>query len=121
MLKISIFIISLLLQSTLVATETKPQWYRCIVNASSHMAYYTFLINQNPCEVYWKEIDTQVKITECKLPIIAALKPSAQDKYSVVWFNMETGAFYHYLSGVKDRGKCTVTTTPNKNPLKNQL
>ena len=72
------------------------------------MGFYTFRINQQRCEIYWKEIDTQMKVTECKLPIMAALKPSAQDKYSVVWFNMQTGAFYDYLSGVKDRGTCTL-------------
>ncbi len=108
---ILIVVLCLLNLQSISATETSSQWYRCIVKASSHMGFYTFLINQNPCEVYWKEIDTQVKITECNLPIIAALKPSAQDKYSVVWFNMETGAFYDYLSGVKDRGRCTVMKT----------
>lgn len=90
------------------ATETNSKLYRCIVKASSHMAFYTFRINQQCCEIYWKEIDTQMKVTECKLPIMAALKPSAQDKYSVVWFNMQTGAFYDYLSGVKDSGICTL-------------
>ena len=96
--------------------ETNSQWYRCIVKASSHMGFYTFRINQQLCEIYWKEIDTQMKVTECKLPIMAALKPSAQDKYSVVWFNMQIGDFYDYLSGVKDRGICTLLEKePNEN------
>jgi hypothetical protein len=90
------------------ATGANSQWVRCIVNATSHMGFYTFRINQQRCEIYWKEIDTQMNVTECKLPIMAALKPSAQDKYSVVWFNMQTGTFYDYLSGVKDRGTCTL-------------
>ena len=96
------------LQSSLVGMENDAQWYRCIVRASSHLGFYTFRINPKRCEVYWKEIDTQMNVTKCELPIIEALKPSAQDKYSVVWFNIETGNFYDYLSGVKDRGKCTL-------------
>ena len=95
-------------QSSLVGMENDAQCYRCIVRASSHFGFYTFRINPKRCEVYWKEIDTQMNVTKCELPIIEALKPSAQDKYSVVWFNIETGNFYDYLSGVKDRGKCTL-------------
>jgi hypothetical protein len=91
----------------LFASKTDTQWYRCIVKASSHLAFYTFRIRTVPCEIYWREINTSIKIKECKPPIISGLKPSAQDKYSVVWFNLETGAFYDYLSGVKDRGICT--------------
>ncbi len=96
-----------LMSQTLFASETDAQWYRCIVKASSHLGFYTFRIRTKPCEIYWREIDTSIKISECKPPIISGLKPSAQDKYSVVWFNLETGAFYDYLSGVKDRGVCT--------------
>ncbi len=88
--------------------QSNPQWYRCIVNSSSHMGFYTFKINTSaPCEIYWREIDTSIKITQCDYPILAGLKPSAQDKLSIVWFNLKTGAFYDYLSGVKDRGICT--------------
>ena len=82
-LRLIIFLCILSLQSS-YAAETNSKWYRCIVKASSHMAFYTFRINQQRCEIYWKEIDTQMNVTECKLPIMAALKPSAQDKYSVV-------------------------------------
>ncbi len=104
----SSFILALsLISQPLFAGENDAQWYRCIVKASSHLAFYTFRIRTNPCEIYWREIDTSIKISECNLPIISGLKPSAQDKYSVVWFNLETGAFYDYLSGVKDRGRCT--------------
>ncbi len=91
----------------LLAHEGNAHWYRCIVKASSHLAFYTFRIRTKPCEIYWREIDTSIKISECKPPIISGLKPSAQDKYSVVWLNLETGDFYDYLSGVKDRGICT--------------
>ncbi|HFC04782.1 MAG TPA: hypothetical protein ENJ55_03665 [Rhizobiales bacterium] len=88
------------------------RWYKCIVHASSHTGYYTFRINQPSCAVYWKEIDTQLKIKSCKLPVIEALKPSATDNLSIVWFNMKTGQFYDYLSGVLDRGRCKVIDRP---------
>jgi len=73
------------------------------------MGFYTFKISTNPCKIYWREIDTEIKISECNPPILSGLKPSAQDKYSVVWFDLKTGAFYDYLSGVKDRGICTAS------------
>lgn len=91
------------------AEDSDSLWYRCIVKASSHLAFYTFKISADPCKIYWREIDRTIKISECKPPIISGLKPSAQDKYSVVWFNLETGSFYDYLSGVKDRGTCTAS------------
>ena len=102
-----LFLTLSLISQPLFADENNAQWYRCIVKASSHLAFYTFRIRTNPCEIYWREIDTSIKVSECKPPIISGLKPSAQDKYSVVWLNLETGAFYDYLSGVKDRGICT--------------
>jgi hypothetical protein len=108
-MKLAIIFSFVLLQATVTADEEIPKWYRCIVEASSHKAFYTFKINTKPCKIYWQEIDTEIKISECNLPIISGLKPSAQDKYSVVWFNLETGDFYDYLSGVKDRGKCTAS------------
>ena len=104
-----IFISFVLLQAAVIAGEEEPKWYRCIVEASSHKAFYTFKISIKPCKIYWQEIDTKIKISECNPPVISGLKPSAQDKYSVVWFNLETGEFYDYLSGVKDRGKCTAS------------
>jgi len=91
---------------TLRAQGADPQWYRCIVKAASHTGRYTFRISITPCRVYWHEIDTELKIRDCNPPEIAALKPSATDNLSIVWFNMQTGAFYDYLSGVKDRGRC---------------
>lgn len=103
------FGLCLLLSASAAAIEDDHQWYRCIVKASSHLAFYTFKISTNPCKIYWREIDTEIKISECKPPILSGLKPSAQDKYSVVWFNLETGSFYDYLSGVKDRGICTAS------------
>lgn len=92
-----------------LAVEENPLWYRCIVKASSHSAFYTFKINTGPCEIYWREIDTFLNISECNPPVLSGLKPSARDKYSIVWFNLETGAFYDYLSGVRDRGLCTAS------------
>lgn len=103
------FVLSLFCVSLVASDNIKGQWYRCIVKANSHLAFYTFRIDTNPCKIYWREIDTDIKISECKPPILSGLKPSAQDKYSVVWFNLETGAFYDYLSGVKDRGVCTAS------------
>ncbi len=102
-----LIVFSLLFANTAIANESL--WYRCIVKASSHLGFYTFRISTKPCKIYWREIDTDIRISECNPPIISGLKPSAQDKYSVVWFNLETGAFYDYLSGVKDRGICTAT------------
>ena len=87
-------------------------WYRCIVKSSSHTGKYTFQITENPCTVYWHEIETRLKIRDCELPVIAALKPSARDDLSIVWFDLNTGAFYDYLSGVKDRGNCTRIANP---------
>ena len=97
--------------NTHIAAETRSHWYSCVVKASSHTGHYTFRIVTNPCEVYWREIDTNLEIRECQLPVISALKPSAIDNYSVVWFNLETGAFYDYLSGWKDLGFCTEMKT----------
>jgi hypothetical protein len=68
--------------------------------------------------VYWHEVDADLKIRDCKGGQIAALKPSATDNLSIVWFDMNTGAFYDYLSGVKDRGMCTkMAKGPEKQPL----
>lgn len=106
------FVLPTLLLSSIAVTSSSASealWYRCIVKASSHLAYYTFRINSDPCRIYWREIDTKLNISECNPPIISGLKPSARDKYSVVWFNLETGYFYDYLSGVKDRGHCTAS------------
>ena len=91
------------------ADTEKPLWYRCLAKASSHSARYTFKINTRPCEIYWREIDTALTISECNPPVLSGLKPSARDQYSIVWFNLETGAFYDYLSGIKDRGWCTAS------------
>ena len=91
-----------------------PDWYQCIVKSSSHTGRYTFKIGQNPCSVYWHEIETKLRIRDCQLPVIAAFKPSARDDLSVVWFNMDTGKFYDYLSGVKDRGICKPVAAPAK-------
>ncbi len=88
------------------AEAAKPRWYACIAKASSHTGRYTFRLGIDPCSVYWREIDSHLKIRDCRPPIIAALKPSATDNHSIVWFNLQTGAFYDYLSGVKDRGWC---------------
>ncbi len=100
------------LLQTHAALSADPYWYRCIVKSSSHTGRYTFQITENPCAVYWHEIDSKLKIKDCELPVIAALKPSARDDLSIVWFNLNTGAFYDYLSGVKDRGKCTRVDGP---------
>jgi len=90
----------------------EPVWYKCTVYAGSHTGRYTFKIDAEKCAVYWKEIDTQLKIKSCKLPEISALKPSARDDLSVVWFNLKTGQFYDYLSGVRDRGTCVAVEAP---------
>ena len=90
----------------------KVQWYKCIVKASSHTGYYTFKIDAEKCQVYWLEIDTQLKIQSCKLPVIKGLKPSAMDDLSVVMINVKTGYFYDYLSGVLDRGWCKPIAKP---------
>lgn len=94
------------------ASNAEAFWYRCIVKSASHTGKYTFQIAKTPCAVYWYEIDTKLKVRDCKLPIIAALKPSARDDLSIVWFDLESGAFYDYLSGVKDRGRCMRTSNP---------
>ncbi len=89
-------------------------WYRCIVRAASHTGYYTFRISTNPCRIYWREINSWLEIQTCKKPVISGLKPSATDIYSIVWFNLEDGRFYDYLSGVKDRGYCKVVKSGRK-------
>ena len=104
-----VFLLTLFGSNAVVAEETEYKWYRCIVKASSHTGYYTFKISTKPCKIYWREIDTEVDISECNLPVIAGLKPSAQDDKSIIWFNLKTLAFYDYLSGVLDRGTCTVS------------
>lgn len=86
----------------------ESKWYKCTAYGSSHTGRYTFRINPQTCAVYWKEIDTHLKIKKCALPVISALKPSARDEFSVVWFNLKTGRFYDNVSGVFDRGKCVV-------------
>lgn len=99
---------------TIVASPafSADQWYKCRVKASSHTGYYTFKISTSPCAVYWLELDKHLKIKSCKLPEIAALKPSARDDLSIVWFNIKTGQFYDYLSGVYDRGVCVAGEKP---------
>jgi hypothetical protein len=98
-----------LFSSTVLADVEKLTWYRCVVKASSHTAVYTFRISTDPCKIYWQEIDTFINISECDPPVLSGLKPSARDEYSIVWFDLETGAFYDYLSGVKDRGRCSAS------------
>lgn len=110
LLRFSLPSLLLLLSAVITsASASDALWYRCIVKASSHLGYYTFRINTHPCQIYWREIDTRIDISECDPPIVSGLKPSARDKYSVVWFNLDTGDFYDYLSGVKDRGHCTIS------------
>ena len=91
---------------------SEAKWYRCIVKGGSHTGRYTFQINKSACAVYWKEVDAQLKIQSCEPPIITALKPSARDDLTIVWFNMKTGQFYDYLSGFLDRGWCKATQKP---------
>jgi hypothetical protein len=86
--------------------DTGLGWYACTVRAASHTGRYTFRIGVSPCRVYWREIGSVLKIRACDPPVIAALKPSATSPEGIVWFNLKTGAFYDYLSGVKDRGAC---------------
>jgi len=107
-----LYTIMLLPQLIIVPAKAAPQWYKCTVNAGSHTGRYTFRIDPQSCAVYWREIDTNLKIKSCNLPEIAALKPSARDDLSVVWFNMKTGQFYDYLSGVRDRGWCKAVDQP---------
>ncbi len=94
------------------AAKAKPKWYKCIAKASSHTGYYTFKVDAQKCQMYWLEIDTQLKIQSCELPIIKALKPSAMDDLSIVMMNVKTGYFYDYLSGVLDRGWCKPIVKP---------
>ncbi len=103
---------SAVLLQTFAVSSADAFWYRCIVKSSSHTGKYTFQITETPCAVYWHEIETKLKIRDCELPVIAALKPSARDDLSIVWFDLNTGAFYDYLSGVKDRGKCARIANP---------
>ena len=100
-------IFAALVAPTFASTVNNGQWYACIVKSGSHTGRYTFKIETGPCMVYWREIDSDLTIRDCNFPVIAALKPSARDNLSVVWFHMGTGAFYDYLSGFKDRGWCT--------------
>jgi len=107
-------ILAIALASFSAGTDYQPteNWYKCTVHASSHTGHYTFRINTRNCSVYWKEIDTQLEVTQCSLPTIKALKPSAISEFDVVSFNMKTGQFYDYLSGVYDRGVCERTDKP---------
>lgn len=98
----------------MAGSDEEARWYSCIVKAGSHTGRYTFKVKTSPCSVYWREIDSDLRIRDCNPPVIAALKPSARDNLSVVWFNLETGAFYDYLSGVKDRGICKRIIEPVK-------
>ena len=111
MLRLLCVVVAIIVQiSTVLSAE--PFWYHCIAKSSSHTGKYTFQITKSPCAVYWKEIDTKLKIRDCDLPVIAALKPSARDDLSIVWFDLASGAFFDYLSGVKDRGRCTRIDDP---------
>lgn len=102
-----IFIFAALIFALASATaNAKPVWYKCVVKGGSHTGRYTFKIDQSTCSVYWKEIDSHLKIKSCNLPEISALKPSARDDLTIVWFNMKTGQFYDYLSGFLDWGWC---------------
>ncbi len=109
--RFSIFAILFTLTTTAPAFS-QAVWYKCVVKGGSHTGRYTFKIEQPKCAVYWKEIDTQLKIKSCKLPIIEALKPSARDDLTIVWFNTKTGQFYDYLSGYLDRGWCEIIEKP---------
>ena len=89
-----------------------PVWHKCLVKGGSHTGRYTFKIDQEKCQVFWREIDTQLKIKSCELPVIEAFKPSAQDDLTVVRFNMKTGYFHDYLAGFLDRGRCKKVLKP---------
>ncbi len=110
------FFVFLLIVSgfTIGQVRAAPVWYRCVVHAASHTGYYTFKIDNKTCAVYWHEVDSHLKIKTCKLPIIEALKPSARDEHTIVWFNMKTGEVYDYLSGFIDEGMCKVVKGPTK-------
>ncbi len=94
------------------AVFASPSWHICTVKGGSHTGRYTFKIDREKCSVYWREIDAQLKIKSCKLPIIEAFKPSARDDLTVVRFNMKTGYFHDYLAGFLDRGWCEKVTKP---------
>lgn len=108
----SLFVGAAIIMQTNAVSSAESFWYRCIVKSSSHTGKYTFQISESPCSVYWHEIEAKLKIRDCELPVIAALKPSARDDLSIVWFDLASGAFYDYLSGVKDRGRCTRVANP---------
>lgn len=86
--------------------ELQAGWYSCVARASSHTGYYMFKIEKRPCAVYWLELRRWLTLQSCNLPEIVAIKPSARDSLSVVRFNLKSGYFSDYLSGVIDRGTC---------------
>ena len=104
-----IFIIASCMAAALDATgagNENEKWYKCTAYGSSHTGRYTFRINKKACQVYWLEIDTQLKSVVCSGDIIRARKPSGRTVLDIVFFNMGTGYFYDYVSGVYDRGNC---------------
>lgn len=101
--------------SSAAKAKTSDFWLYCTVTASSHTGYYTFHIKidgQPTCHVYWREIDTVLKIRECKPPGIIAIKPSSRDGLGVVRFDLKARTFVDVLSGVEDRGRCKKIAAP---------
>lgn len=88
------------------AAEAAPQWYSCTARGSSHTGLYTFLIDSEPCRVYWHEIKAHLAIEVCAPPRIVAVKPYAVSSGYNVEFDLATGRFEDFTPAFSDRGRC---------------
>ena len=96
----------------LAPAEAAAQWFACTAWGSSHTGRYTFLIDTEPCAVYWREIDAHLRIELCAPPRIVAIKPFAVSSGYVVEFNLETGRFEDFTPSFSDRGRCEPIERP---------
>lgn len=91
------------------SADAESRWYQCTAWGGSHTGHYTFRIDAETCEVFWKQIEMSLDVETCDAPLIVALKPFAPAKGYVLRFNLETGAFSDHVPGWADRGACRRT------------
>lgn len=94
-------------------TAAAAQWLDCTAWGSSHTGRYTFLVETEPCAVYWREIDAHLDIKVCAPPRVVAIKPFAVSSGYVVEFDLDTGRFEDFTPSFSDRGRCEAIDDPS--------
>ncbi len=83
-----------------------PMTLACTAWGGSHTSRYTFDVDPAACTVFWREIDTPLKVLLCAPPRLEAMKPFSPASGYVLKFNLATGGFSDHVPGWAERGRC---------------